>query len=491
MADSVVKGALLTVAMRWSDRLIGLVSTLILARLLVPEDFGIIAMASLVIGLADVLLDLGVHIALIQNRSPTQAHYDSAFTLRLIQSLLAAIIVAAGSPWAAGYFHEPRVEPVLQWLALSFVFSACENIGLVTFQKEMRFGADFRFLFLKRMAGFVTTVAAAWLLQSYWALVIGNLAGRAVGIGLSYALHPMRPRLTLEKVGEIFAISQWMLLRGIAGYLDNKLHQIFVGRRESAAVLGAYTLGDEISAMPTSELLAPLNRVLFPAFVKVKDNLAELKRVFLIAEGVQSLIGIPAGVGLALVAPEAVLVLLGEKWLATVPFVEVMALIGIMQAITTSGAYVILTLGKARMLAIYSVVQVIGFASLVLLAIPQGGAMAIAWLRLGVAIAGLASFAVILRFTLPSLRFREILAVVYRPVAAAIVMALLVRYGLATLAFGTLPLLIIKVVAGAFGYALTIVLMWRLAGRPLGAESFLLDKALAFRRRSAIPGSSS
>ena len=301
----------------------------------------------------------------------------------------------------------------------------------------------------------------------------------------------MRPRLTLEKVGEIFAISQWMLLRGIAGYLDNKLHQIFVGRRESAAVMGAYTLGDEISAMPTSELLAPLNRVLFPAFVKVKDNLAELKRVFLIAEGVQSLIGIPAGVGLALVAPEAVLVLLGEKWLATVPFVEVMALIGIMQAITTSGAYVILTLGKARMLAIYSVVQVIGFASLVLLAIPQGGAMAIAWLRLGVAIAGLASFAVILRFTLPSLRFREILAVVYRPVAAAIVMALLVRYGLATLAFGTLPLLIIKVVAGAFGYALTIVLMWRLAGRPLGAESFLLDKALAFRRRSAIPGSSS
>ncbi len=482
MADTVVKGALLTVSMRWTDRLIGLISTLILARLLVPADFGIIAMASLVIGLADVLLDLGVHIALIQNRSPSQAHYDTAFTLRLIQSLLAAMVVAAGSHMAAGYFHEPRVEAVLQWLALSFVFSACENIGLVTYQKEMDFGSDFRFLFLKRMAGFITTIATAWLLQSYWALVVGNLAGRAFGVGLSYWMHPMRPRLTLTKIGEIFAVSQWILLRGIAAFLENKLHQVFVGRRETAAVMGAYSLGDDISAMPTGELLAPLNRVLFPAFVKVKDDLAELKRVFLLAQGVQTLIGIPAGVGLALVAHEAVLVLLGEKWLGAVPFVQIMALIGIVNAITTSGGYAILTLGKVRLLAIYSVVQVTGFVALVFLAIPHGGAIAIAWLRLVVATTGLASFVLILRFTFPSLRFGEMLAVAFRPLAAASVMALLVRYGLAALPFTTLPLLAIKVVAGAFTYGLTIILMWRFAGRPYGAETFVLDKILSFRK---------
>ena len=87
---SVARSALITVAMRWTDRSIAFVSTLILARLLVPEDFGVIAMASLVIGLADVFFELGVNVALIQNKTPSQEHYDTAWTLRLIQTTLAA-----------------------------------------------------------------------------------------------------------------------------------------------------------------------------------------------------------------------------------------------------------------------------------------------------------------------------------------------------------------------------------------------------------------
>ena len=101
MSNSVFSGAVLTVSMRWTDRLIGLVSTLILARLLVPEDFGIIAMASIVVGLTEVLFDLGVNVALIQNKSPTKGHYDTAWTLRLLQSGVAAILVAGTAPLAA------------------------------------------------------------------------------------------------------------------------------------------------------------------------------------------------------------------------------------------------------------------------------------------------------------------------------------------------------------------------------------------------------
>ena len=128
--SSVVSGAFLTIAMRWTDRLIGFISTLILARLLAPEDFGIIAMASLVISLTDVLFDLGVNIALIQNKSPTQDHYDTAWTLRLLQSILATAIVASVAPWAADYFKEPRITLVIQVLSLSFLLSAFENIGI-------------------------------------------------------------------------------------------------------------------------------------------------------------------------------------------------------------------------------------------------------------------------------------------------------------------------------------------------------------------------
>ncbi len=484
MGDTIVRGALLTVAMRWTDRLVGLASTLILARLLVPEDFGIIAMASLVISLADVLLDLGVHVALIQHGAPSQQHFDSAFTLRLLQNLGAAAFVAAAAPWAGEYFAEPRVVPVVQWLALSFVLTALENIGIVTFQKELRFGSDFRFLFAKRLAGFVVTVMAAFTLRSYWALVIGSLAGRAFGVALSYAMHPMRPRLSLARFGDIFAVSQWMLVRGIAGYLDTKLHQFLVGRRESAAVMGAYTLGDDISAMPTTELLAPLNRVLFPAFVRVKHAPAELKRVFLLAQGVQSLIGIPAGVGLALVAREAVTILLGERWLAAVPFVEVMALISIANAMLTSGGYLLITLDRARLLALYSAIQVAAFATLALIAIPTGGAMQIAWLRLAIAAGGIISLVVILRRSAVDLRVSELLASVHRPLLGAAAMALVLEQGIAPLQFGPATLLALKIPVGALTYACTVALAWQLAGRPAGAETFLLDKARHMLRRA-------
>jgi len=254
-------GALIVVGTRWVDRLIGFISTLILARLLAPEDFGIIAMASLVIGLIDVLLDVGVSTALVHNRNATQDDYDAAWTLRLIQSALSALVVLAAAGPAAEYFRDPRVAGVIQVLALTMLLSGFENIGVVSFQKKMEFGIEFRFLFIKRTVGFVIAVIMAWYLHSYWALVIGSLGGRATGVGLSYAMHPMRPRLSFVRMKSLLSFSTWNLLRGIAGYLNENLHRFIVGGRESTTLMGSYTLGSDIAAMPSTELLSPLSRV--------------------------------------------------------------------------------------------------------------------------------------------------------------------------------------------------------------------------------------
>lgn len=479
---SVVRGALLTISMRWIDRLIGLVSTLILARLLVPADFGIIAMASLVISLTEVLLDLGVNVALIQNKRATQAHYNTAWTLRLIQTLVATGIVVTIAPWASDYFNEPRVAPVMQILAISLMFSGFENIGIIAFQKEMRFGQDFRFVLAKRSVSFIVTIIAAWLMQSYWALVIGSLVGRIFGVILSYIMHPMRPRFSFEKFGEIFTVSQWMLIRSISGYLDNNLHQIVVGRREDASIMGAYSLANEISALPTTELLAPLNRVLFPVFVKVSHDLTELKRVFLLAQGVQTLIGVPAGVGLALVANEAVLLLLGGKWHSAVPLIQIIALVNVMTAIMTSGGYILITLGKVRIIALYSWIQVGIFAALAFLVIPHGGALQIAGLRLIVAVMGIVVFIWLLLRELKELRLTEIFASVIRPLIGVLIMAFCVMNIALIIELQGKALLTAQVCVGIISYSLSIVALWRLAGCPPGAESYLLEKVTAFRK---------
>lgn len=473
---TVFKGALLSIAMRWTDRLIGLISTLVLARLLAPDDFGIVAMASLVIGLLGVLLDLGVNVALIQNPQATQAHYDTAWTLRLLQSTVTAALVFLGAPLAGEYFSDARVVPVMQALSASIVVAGLENVGVVQFQKDMLFGLDFRFMFLKRITSFTATITAAVLMQSYWALVVGTIIGRLAGTVISYRMHPMRPRPSLEKFRDIFAVSQWMLVRSTGAYLDGNLHKMIVGRRADSAVLGGYTLADEISAMPSTELLAPINRALFPAFVAARENLAELKRLFLLAQGVQTLVGIPAGVGLAMVASEAVIVLLGEKWLPAVPFVQALALVGAIQAITTSGGYVLITLGRMSQVALIAWGQIGVFALGAFAVIPQADAGNIALIRLATVGAGLGVVLWFLMGALTNLSTLDLLRTTSRPLLATAAMAGIVHELDGLLTFGDLPMLVAKITVGALAYLLLILGLWWMAGKPEGAESYVLGK---------------
>jgi O-antigen/teichoic acid export membrane protein len=470
-------GALIVVGLRWTDRLIGLVSTVILARLLAPDDIGIIAMASLVISLIDVLLDMGVNVALIQNKHASRDDYDAAWTLRLIQSLAATVIIFIAAYPAAEYFHDARVTPVVQVLALSILLLGLENIGIVSFQKKMEFGQEFRFFFGKRAGGFLVTILAAWYLHSYWALVIGTLASRVIGVALSYIMHPMRPRLSLVRMRSMLSFSSWNLVRGIGGYLSENLHRWLVGRRENTSIMGSYTYASDIAAMPSTELLAPMNRVLFPMFVAVKDDAQKLKQMVLLAIGVQTLVGIPAGVGLALVAPELVLTMLGAQWMSAVPFVQILGCINVISAISASGGYVLLALGRAKITAFHSWGQVIVFVLLSMLLIPAGGAMAIAEIRLIVAALGLLIFIYLIKREHPSWRFLEFLACIWRPMLASAAMALVLLAVPATPSLPVMAQLLLKSALGALIYSLALTALWLFSGRKDGAEAYLLGKA--------------
>jgi O-antigen/teichoic acid export membrane protein len=481
---SILRGTLFTVVMRWTDRLIGVISTLILARLLVPEDFGIIAMASIFIGLVGVFLDVGVHVALIQNKNPLQSHYNAAWTIRLGQVLLSASFVFFSAPFAADYYGDARVVPVMQWMALGLFIAGFENIGTINFQKEMRFGLDFQFMFFKRIASFIITITAAFIIENYWALVIGTLVGRIVGVILSYWLHPMRPRLSLEKFGEIFGISQWMLVSSIGGYLDNNLHKFIVGRQADSSTMGAYTLGDEISGLPTSELLAPLNRVLFPAMVQVKHDRTELKRLFLLLQSVQTTIAIPVSIGLALIASDVVAVLLGEKWFVVVPFLQILAIVHSINAITTSCGYILLTLGWVRYSATIAWLQVVCFIVIAFLLLPESNAVEIAVARVISVLVGLSVVFTLLLRVMKNIKLWEIIRSISRPVIATIVMALSIFWIKTVIVLSPFFSLVTEIIVGAFVYVFALGSIWLLFGRPAGAESYFTDKLIVLRREN-------
>lgn len=482
-AKSVFHGAILTVSMRWSDRLIGLISMVVLARLLVPADFGIVAMASLVVGLFDVLLDLGVNLALIQNTKAEREDYDTAWTLRLVQAIIAGILIFMAAPLAAGYFHNAEVTDVLRVMAVSVVIGGLENIGIVTFQKNMEFGRDFKFFFYKRVTGFLVTLTAAFLLHSYWAMVLGALSGRIAGVLLSYGMHSHRPRFSFSRLRYLWSFSQWVLVRNIGAYFDSRTDKLLVGNRADAGITGAYTVADEIAAMPTSELLAPLGRVLFPAFVKKRDDPEAFARTVSLAIGVQGLVAIPACVGLFLVANDAVLVLLGAKWLQAVPFIQIMAFTNLLLALTHSGGYALLAMGKIRMLAFIVWFQTTLFIIGAFLLVPDSGATELATIRLAVvAVGSLASIGIVLH-QIEALKAAAFLSPMIRPALAAVVMAMTLL-GLHAVFSELVPFarLICEIVVGGVSYTVSIAAMWVLAGRTEGAEAYLLKNIIRKRR---------
>jgi O-antigen/teichoic acid export membrane protein len=474
--------------MRWSSRLIGVLSTLILARLLLPADFGIAAMAWTVIGFVSVLLDLGVNVALIRNADATEAHFHSAWTLRLAQAALVALVLLAVAPFAGDYFHDRRVVPVLMVLALNVLIASFENIGVISFQKEMQFGLEFRYLLTNRVFGFIVTVVAALVLRNYWALVAAGIASSLFTVANSYRVHPIRPRLSTKKLREILSVSQWMLLQNVGNYLDDSLHKLVVGNRESAATMGAYSLASEISAMPSTELLQPLNRVLFPAFVAASHDLDRLKRTFLLAQGVQVLVALPASVFLSLLAPSVVAVLLGPKWSAAAPLLQALALASAIQAVKSSAWYVSITLTRERVSAGISWMQVVLFVLLAFVAMPSAGATGIAQLRVVVPAIGLVFQLWVVSRGLGNLAISEFMAGLWRPGLAVAFTAAAYLYGVSDL-FAARPALHLAL-GGPFCAGAYVLCLWffKLATRRLSApEQYLVSILGPLLARSRRP----
>lgn len=483
LRTAVLKGAAWSVALRWAMRLLGLVSTVILARLLAPADFGLVAMAMLVVAFVEAWLSFGVAVALIQNQAATREHYDTAWTLRIIQSVVVAGAIAAGAPFAADYFDEPRVTLVLWVLCPAIVVGGFANIGTVAFRKELQFHKEFRLQVTGKVLGFAVTVGAALWLRSYWALVIGTAANYAVACALSYALHPYRPRFSLARIRELWSYSQWMLVRSIGHFAEMRADEVIVGGLGSTRQMGLYTISAEIARLPGSEIAAPLNQALVPGFAKIQDEAGRLAAAYLNVLGTVAAVTVPSAVGLALVAQELVPVLLGAQWVDAAVLLVFLALCNAVSTGQSLSVSLFLGIGRPGVAAACSWVSAV---LLVGIALPLVGTHGVE----GVAIGRLAAAVVLMIFVfaavtrVSAVTTRGLAARLWRPMAASAVMAVAV-IAVPHLGGAALVVLIAKVLVGVVTYCAASLLAWRVAGYPDGAERFFLGQV---RRVLGRPG---
>lgn len=480
-ADQLIHGSAWMIGMRWALRLTGLVSTAILARLLMPSDFGIVAMATVFAGLLDTAAYTGVDLALIRSKENTPERMNSAWTIQLIQALVVAMLLAAVSPFAAWYFHEPRVMPVILWLAVRSVLDGLQNIGIVEFRRNLDFAKEFRFNLYAKVLNLAIVIGAAYALRNYLALVIGLVSSSMISLFLSYRMHPYRPRLALSEARHLWSFSNWLLVSRIGTFLSQKSDEFIVGGAVGSTPLGRYHIAAEIATIPTVELVMPLRRALFPTLSGLQHDGAKFSTATLQTFGALATLCFSLGFGMHATAREAVALVLGEKWLAVVPLVQWLALYGAFAGLASVLETSMWVSGKTHVSAIRSWVEFGVLVPLLIFAVRRDGVEGAAIVRAGVSFAVLPMMLWLTSSVCP-IRLVDLVRVSWRALASAILMAFVVE----TMPFpaSTALALIAKVSAGALVFSASLLVLWVASGRPSGFESVLLARS---RRAFARP----
>lgn len=474
------------VAFRMVDRSLGVISTAVLARLLVPADFGVVAMAMSVIGLIELATAFSFEIALIQNPKPERVHYDTAWTLNFLLATAGAIVTVILAYPAAAFYGEPRLVHVMYAIGAAWLISGFENIGTVNFRRRMDFKREFKFLAYKRMGSFFVAIAAAVVLRSYWALVIGTITGRTVGVLLSYLMEPFRPRLSVAASRQMFGFSGWLLISNVAGVVLGKIPQFFVGRMFGAQVLGAYTVGAEIAQLAHTELVAPINRAMIPGYSRLSNNIEEFRRICIDSAAGILLVVLPATVGIATVAGPAVRVLLGDQWHDAVPVIQVLAFTGAVNAIVSNNSAAYVALGRPYLSAAILISRLVVLAPLLFILSRSLGLMGIIYAEfVGAAASLFVSYPLL--FKQLKIPLRGYVSALWRPVVASAIMGTVVHALIQSLGQGpelatAMRNLAICVPSGALIYAFAIWGLWRLSGRPDSVEKSLARYAASALR---------
>jgi lipopolysaccharide exporter len=476
-----VSGAAWMVLFKLAERSLGLISTLILVRLLSPHDFGLVAMAASFIFMAELLTGFGFDVALIQNQSAEERHYHTAWTCNVLLGLgIFLVMLVAAAPIAA-FYAEPAVFWVVCFLALGPLIGGCENIGVVAFRKELRFHSEFAFQISRKLTGFLVTVPLAFWLRSYWALVAGILVSKVAGTAISYFAHPFRPRFSISGAKSLFSFSKWLLVTNVLGFLKERSTDFFIGRSQGAAALGVYNVAYELANLPTSELGAPINRALLPGFSKIAQDPAQLRSAYVNAIGILALFALPAAAGIFAVADFLVPVVLGAKWSGAVPLIQILGMFGAVQLFHSSMCAVLIAIGRPSAVAAGNAVFVAFLVVLLAALLGPFGAEGAAIAVVGAAILSTPAYLIAIRIH-TGIGASAFLYAIVRPLIASAAMIAVLRAVMPVYVSSmgmreAAALLLGAVLFGAILYAIAVTLLWLAARRPPSVERFVFERA--------------
>ncbi len=484
-------GAAWVIGARLLSNFAAFVGMLALARLLLPEDFGIVAIALTATAIISSLTEISVSAALVHLRKVEDDHFHSAWTLSMARSLVLSAILA-GLAWPITWaYDDTRLLPLMLVMAGITIISGLANPRLAIFARELSFWQDAMLNLGGRVTGLIVSVSIAWVFRSYWAIVAGQAATVAFTILLGYLLMPYRPRVRFYDLRRMFAFSGWLSLQQAINTLNWRSDPLLISFFAGPTALGHYTVGDNLASLPTREALAPLSNMLFPGLSRVAGDPTALRAAYIRVQSLLSMVAFPMGFGLALVAEPLMMLALGERWSSAVPVVQVLAGIFAVQTLSSALQPLAMAMGQTRMLFLRDCVNFAIRVPLMVAGVMLGGLMGAVFAR---CLSGLISTAIGISLVNRLLNIGPLdqFRANHRAILATLVMTGSLGLGLSAVpvTLGSGWQIATTVVMGAVIYVGTLLISWQLAGRPRGPEfDFLQIAARAFPplRRLATP----
>lgn len=474
--DSFEKASMLMLLSRGISKILGIVSSLILVRLISPEDFGLVSVCMAIYGFIEILGLFGFQNALVQQGNPSKNDFDVVFTFGAIFGTAACILLMLSSSFVASYYQDNRIEVTLNWIASMFFINGLKNIKTVTFQIDMDFSRELRFQIAPKFISFFTTIALAWHLQNYNALVYGMLVNSVVTLFISYSMVPYMPRLTLRGAGTLWRYSKWLMLNSFLQYLNNKAMDLIIGKFISLRAVGLYSISSEISNLPTSDICAPINKASFAAYSKAKEAIDVIRKIYEKNNSITNTITLPISIGILLTSSFFVPVVLGEEWLDASQLMKIMSLTCIVSVLAANASYVLMALGDPKLVFNIAVLRTVIFLGLTGAMLETLGIYSVVWASLLSTSVSSALFIFYL-YSRTGIGLVSLIIPIWRPVVASTVMSIFV------LIFqnmnSEIPVtlnFIGQVIVGVVIYISTLFLLWKFSGCPDGIERDVFNK---------------
>ena len=362
------------------------VRSVVLARILVPEDFGLFGMALTVMAAFNALSTLGFTRTIVTNNFETKAeikaHLNTIWSLELVRSLLTALLIAASAFPLSHFYRQPQLKIIIPVLGLVTLVQGLQNTGMVLLRKEISFARIFWYEVATNAIGVGCSIVLASIMRNVWALVLGLFVTALVGTALSYVIHSHRPQFRLEPhvLRSALHLGKLTLVIAAASYLMNMADNVVVGRTLGPRALGNYSLAFNIASTPISVLVVSITAVMFPTSAHITTHRPHAIETALTKVVTLSLfIMVAIAVALFLVSVEVVRLFFGSKWTSAGIVLRILALVIPLRGLSLITSAVLLGMNRLKYVALATTTEAVVFVAILYPLMRSLGLIGAAW----------------------------------------------------------------------------------------------------------------